>query len=161
MSYLGDRRTPGSGPRLLPPKKDATGIPLTARASQIIVVKRRQMVRSHMLNPRDWCHGWRACICLLLIGLIVYNPFVALSGSSGNLSYEKPARNRATIGSSEMQLFSPVLTPTSQPDLDVEVKGAEPAAAVQESLPGVDQREVIFLQPEVFANLWFRPPPTR
>jgi hypothetical protein len=113
------------------------------------------------LNPSHCQPRWRVFACVLLIGLVVYNPFVALSGSSGNLSYEKLARNRATIGSSEMQQFSPVLNPTVQPDLDVEVKGAEPAAAVQESQPGMDQREVIFLQPELFANLWFRPPPAR
>jgi hypothetical protein len=119
------------------------------------------MMRSHILNATCWHPSWRVSICVLLIGLVVYNPFVALSGSSGNLSYERLARNRATIGSSEMQQFSPVLNPTVQPDLDVEVRGAEPAAAVQESKPGMDQRAVIFLQPELFANLWFRPPPTR
>jgi hypothetical protein len=161
MSYLGDRRTPGSGPRLLPFAKTSQSILLTGRASQTIVVKRQQMMRSHILNPSHCQPRWRVFACVLLIGLVVYNPFVALSGSSGNLSYEKLARNRATIGSSEMQQFSPVLNPTVQPDLDVEVKGAEPAAAVQESQPGMDQREVIFLQPELFANLWFRPPPAR
>lgn len=118
-------------------------------------------MRCHILNPRQWQPRWQVCICVLLIGLVVYNPFVAVSGSSCNLSYEKLARNRATIGSSELQQFSPVLNPTVQPDLDVEVEGAELAARAQESRPGIVQREVTFLQPELFANLWFRPPPTQ
>jgi hypothetical protein len=134
---------------------------LTAKLSQITVVERQQMMKSHISRASHWHRIWRVCTCVLLIGLVVYNPFAALRGSSGNLSYEKLARNRATIGSSEMQQFSPVLNPTVQPDIDVEVRGAEPAAAVQESQPGMEQREVIFLQPEEFANLWFRPPPTR
>jgi hypothetical protein len=119
------------------------------------------MMSIHILNRSHWHPSWRVSICVLLIALVVYNPFVALKGSSGNLSYEKLARNRATIGSSEMQHFSPVLNPTVQPDLNVEARAAEPAAAVQENQPGMDQREVIVLQPELFANLWFRPPPTR
>ena len=161
MSYLGDRRTPGTGPRLLPLGKPAAGIPLTPKPSQITVIKRQRMMRSYIPKPIAWRPSWRICMCVLLIGLVAYNPFAALGGSFSNLSYEKLARNRATIGSSEMQQFSPVLNPTVQPDIDVEARGAEPAAAVQESEPGMDQREVIFLQPELFANLWFRPPPTR
>jgi hypothetical protein len=98
-------------------------------------------------------------VCVLLIGLVVYNPFAALSGSHDKLSYEKLARNRATIGSAEMQHFTPVLDPTGQPDLDVEVRVAGPAAAVQESQPRMVQREVAPFEPELCASLWFRPPP--
>lgn len=113
-----------------------------------------------ILNPRQWRPNWRVCICVLLIGLVVYNPFFALCGSSGNLSYQRLARNRATIGSSELQQFSPVSTPTAQADLAVVENGAEPAAAVQETQPGMVQQEVAPLQPELYASLWFRPPPT-
>jgi len=136
-------------------------IPLTAKVSQTIVVKWQQMMRSQILSPRQWQSSWQACICVLLIGLALYNPFVALSGTSGNLSYEKLARNRATIGSSELQQFSPVLDPSVHLDLGVEVSGTEPVAAVQETQPGMVQREVTPLQPELYASLWFRPPPTR
>ena len=118
-------------------------------------------MRSQILSPRQWQSSWQACICVLLIGLALYNPFVALSGTSGNLSYEKLARNRATIGSSELQQFSPVLDPSVHLDLGVEVSGTEPVAAVQETQPGMVQREVTPLQPELYASLWFRPPPTR
>jgi len=113
------------------------------------------------LNPKQWQPNWRVCICLLLIGLVVYNPFVPLRGSSGNLSYERLARNRATIGSSELQQYSPAPTPTVQTDIAVEVEEAEPATVVQESRPGMVQPEVAPLQPELCASLWFRPPPTQ
>ena len=119
------------------------------------------MMKRLILRSRRWQPSWRACVCVLLIGLVIYNPFIALRGPSGELSYEKLARNRATIGSSELQHFSPVVNPTVQPDLDVEVRGAEPAAAIQKSQPGIVQQELIFVQPELCANLWFRPPPQR
>jgi hypothetical protein len=118
------------------------------------------MMRNLIPNPELRQAKWRVCICVLLICLVAYNPFAALSGSRGNLSYERLARNRATVGSLELQHFSPELNPTVQPGLDVEVSGAEPATPVQESQPRMVQREVTPLRPELFANLWFRPPPT-
>jgi hypothetical protein len=120
----------------------------------------RQKMTIRVPHPWPWRLNWRICLCVLLIGLVIYNPFIALSGSSGDLSYEKLARNRATIGASELQHFSPVLDPTVQPDVAVEISDAEPAAAVQETQPGMVQREVTPLQPELLASLWFRPPPT-
>jgi len=114
-----------------------------------------------ILNPRQWRPNWRVCICVLLIGLVIYNPFLALRGSSGNLSYERLARNRATIGSSELQHFTPAPTSTLQADVEVEAGSTEPTAAVQENQPGMVQPEVDPLQPELYASLWFRPPPTK
>jgi hypothetical protein len=98
---------------------------------------------------------------VLLIGLVVYNPFAALNGSSSHLSYEKLARNRATLGSSELQHFSPVLDPFVQPDLDRETGVSEAVAAVQEIPPGLVQPEVSPIEPELYASLWFRPPPSQ
>lgn len=118
-------------------------------------------MRSLILNPKNWQAAWRFGICVLLICLVVYNPFAAVGTAPSNLSYAQMARNRATIGSSELQKFSPVPDPMVQPDFDVEARGAEPATAVRENQTGMVQREETPFQPELGASLWFRPPPTR
>src|SRR5271166_2433709 len=46
-------------------------------------------------------------VCILLIGLILYNPFLGLIHSPAGLSVDHPPRNRATVGASELQHFSP------------------------------------------------------
>jgi len=113
------------------------------------------------LRPICWLPHWQVCLCLLLIVLVVYNPFAALNGSSGSLSYDKLARNRASIGASELQHFSPVTNPRVQSDSEVDSRGAELSRCVQEDQPGRDQREMIPSQPAMLAGVWFRPPPSR
>ena len=113
------------------------------------------------LRPTYWLPRWRACLCLFLIVLVVYNPFATLNGSSGNLSYDKLARNRASVGASELQHFSPVMNPGVQSDLDVDSRGAELIRCDQENQPGRDQREMTPSEPAMLAGVWFRPPPSQ
>jgi hypothetical protein len=47
------------------------------------------------------------CCCLLLALLFLYNPFLVVTPSSGNLSISHVASYRATVASSELQHFSP------------------------------------------------------
>jgi hypothetical protein len=98
-------------------------------------------------------------ICVLLIGLVLYNPFVALAGHSDGLTYQALARHRATVGASEMQHFSPIQGESAQREATVQricielvvEKTAYPSPTFQvESLP---QR------PELASSVWFRPPP--
>ena len=104
-------------------------------------------------------HG-RVCLCLLLIALVVYNPFAALSRSSDHLSYDKLASNRASIGASELQHFSPVSSPDSQIELAVDLLTVEPKGCAQESQLRRDQQVLIPVEPELLAGVWFRPPPS-
>jgi hypothetical protein len=136
------------------------GIHLTIKPSQIKVVVKRQVKRARISRRKSQLPGWRICICVLLIGLVIYNPFLALDGTAGDISYEKLARNRATIGSSEMLHFSPVSNPGELSKITLEVIDPEPAAQVQENQPWLFELQVVPLQPEIFASLWFRPPPT-
>jgi hypothetical protein len=92
--------------------------------------------------------------------LVVYNPFAALNGSSYRLSYEKLARNRASLGASELQHFSPVSSPDSQIELNVDLLSAEPRSCPQESQSCRDQQALIPVEPELLAGVWFRPPPS-
>ena len=104
------------------------------------------------------CPVWRAWICVLLIGLVVYNPFAALTSASDGLSYQALARHRASVGASEMQHFAPVKAQTGRPDVNVASQKGEPPVPLEETrLEGgrVDPPRLL----EGMTSLWFRPPP--
>jgi hypothetical protein len=119
------------------------------------------MSPSLRLTSRICLPPWRVCVSALLVLLVIYNPFTALNGSSSALSYETLARNRASIGASELEHFSPVPNPEIQPDLEVDLRGVELAPSVEEQERSGDQREVIASEPELLAGAWFRPPPSQ
>jgi hypothetical protein len=98
---------------------------------------------------------------VLLIFLVIYNPFSALSGYSASVSYDKLARNRATIGASELQHFSPVSNPEVHSDVAIALLSAELLRCAQETESCADQREEIPSEPAKLAGVWFRPPPSR
>jgi len=114
------------------------------------------------LSRGPWQPAWRVCISVLLIALVLYNPFAALNGSSGHLSYEKLARYRATVGSGELQHFSPVSNPQGQTDVDaVDVNETDPAGPIPEYQAGVrDQGELLVPEQALLTGVWFRPPPS-
>src|SRR5229473_1493843 len=67
-------------------------------------------------------HSW-VSFCLALF--LLYNPFLAASSSTYGLNVRHPASNRATVGASELQHFSPA---------DGRDKLSIPATAVVEPL---------------------------
>ena len=101
---------------------------------------------------------WGRCICVLLVGLLLYNPFAALTSASDGLAYQALARHRASVGASEMQHFAPVKAETGQPDVTVAVqKGELPAPREEARLPSGRVHLPLLL--EGMTSLWFRPPP--
>ena len=102
---------------------------------------------------------WRVSICALLIGLVVYNPFAALTSASNGLAYQALARHRASVGASEMQHFAPVKAETGQPDLTVATqKGELPAPRGEEARLECGRVHLPLLL-EGMTSHWFRPPP--
>ena len=102
---------------------------------------------------------WRASICALLIGLVVYNTFAALTSASNGLAYQALARHRASVGASEMQPFAPVKADTAQPDVTVATeKGELPATRGEEARLECGRVHLPLLL-EGMTSLWFRPPP--
>jgi len=103
---------------------------------------------------------WNVWVCLLLVGLLLYNPFLALVTPSDGLAYQALARHRATVGASELQHLAQVHRHDAQPDV-----------LVAEIFTGVVQTKefsATALQPatlrqqmEQISDLWFRPPPHR
>lgn len=100
----------------------------------------------------------RAGVCVLLIGLLLYNPFAATSAACG-LGYQALARHRASVGASEMQHFAPVQVENIHANLSV-IAGRGELPAPREN------RESLYSVPEHLPLLlggktshWFRPPP--
>jgi hypothetical protein len=103
---------------------------------------------------------WNVCVCLLLVGLLLYNPFLALVTHSDGLTYQALARHRATVGSSELQHMAQVQGHEAQPEVivaeiftgQVQIKEF-PAIALQQPTwpPRMEQ----------IAEICFRPPPQR
>jgi hypothetical protein len=103
---------------------------------------------------------WRALLCLALAVLFLHNPYLATPSLSGGLKVGHPASHRSTVGSSELQHFSPVGTQVidaakvalakSVYDLLLNVSESAHIVNVDEDLP----HQAIF-----YSSLWFRPPP--
>jgi len=106
---------------------------------------------------------WQILTCVLLAGLFLYNPFLAASRASSSLTVCHPASHRATVGSSELEQFTP-------PN-DTAAAFLPNIADTQELLPPLaarnwtqrqcaEQEEVVATPQTGFSSsLWFRPPP--
>ena len=102
-----------------------------------------------------------ALVCVLIVGFLLYNPFLALLHSPGGLSVQHQARNRATVGAAEMQHFSPVSNELAASTLPEErCHEILAAGGGQESHLASDLSRDVVITPEFSSNLWFRPPPT-
>jgi hypothetical protein len=119
------------------------------------------MIVPQSTNPPKTAATWQVLLCFLLVGLFLYNPFLASHGESGNLALGHPASHRATVGSSELEQFSHrdgVMAPL--PDLDVvQVFVDLTARTVPTTLHAADYDEITPRQTGFSSSLWFRPPP--
>jgi hypothetical protein len=104
-------------------------------------------------------HAW---VCLLLALLFLYNPYLSAHCSGDGLSVQHPASHRATVGSSELEKYSPL---GSQ---DTHLFVAFFFAKVISFLPSDDSQsllpqgsELLSSQQFLCASLRFRPPPAR
>jgi hypothetical protein len=115
----------------------------------------------HDTTARGAVSSRQAWVCVVLVLLLLYNPFLMTSRSDGGLNVRHPASNRATVGSSELQHFSPIAGKDRGrlPDLAVAEVFAAPPSSAGEGSFGAEQT---FLPSSQFppASLWFRPPPS-
>jgi hypothetical protein len=120
------------------------------------------------MNSSSYCRGTilslRQCgwVCLLLATLLLYNPFFAVPHSGNGVDIGHRASHRATVGSSELQHFSPI---DGWPSLPAVYAGT---AAVVLPLPELSAQFFLtslpiqhFSQKFFGPGLWFRPPPVR
>ena len=92
---------------------------------------------------------------------MLYNPFAGLLGVNDGLSYDHLARNRATVGASELQHFSPVSSSeASQVELDLDIPASGILQFVREELSRTELQEIFPPQTKYFTELWNKPPPS-
>jgi hypothetical protein len=111
----------------------------------------------------DACTVWRACVCLVLVASILYNPFFALKIQSDGLVYASLARHRSTVGSSEMQHYPPVQAKYAEPAATIEetaIKISVVQGAQTEYPARIILDQTLPPQPELIASICFRPPPS-
>lgn len=104
-------------------------------------------------------HSLRVWTCVLLAALILYNPFAALYYSHSTIEVHTLQRNRASVGASELQHFSPVQDDTPQADVNLEANRYEVVAPAETFVARGFEREVEVPQPDVASEVWSRPPP--
>jgi hypothetical protein len=101
----------------------------------------------------------RVWSCVLLAALILYNPFAALCYSHGPVEVHTLQRNRASVGASELQHFSPVQDDTKHADLDLEANREQLALPAGSYVARGFEREVELPQSDIVVKVWSRPPP--
>ncbi len=112
-------------------------------------------------DPRVRVARLRAVVCLLLAGLLLYNPFLSVIHSSTGLSVHHLSRNRATVGAAELQHFSPVSKDVAADALLVERTGEIIATSGgQEFQLAIVLTRDRVISPDFSLSLWFRPPPS-
>lgn len=103
----------------------------------------------------------RAAVCLVLIALLLYNPFFTILSSSKDLSVTHPLSYRATVAGSELRRCTIEPSDPLVPELS--------AALLHAASLLTPTHDVDFVQPSDTAGLllqascdsiWFRPPPS-
>jgi hypothetical protein len=115
-----------------------------------------------LVAKRELRHAvrWRAWACVVLALLFLYNPFVSTPAMGSGLDVRHPASHRATVGSSELQHFSPTskVAVVAVPEIDTGEFTLEAPVVFAVSFPPF-QNELLPSQPIPSASQWFRPPP--
>jgi hypothetical protein len=103
--------------------------------------------------------AWQAAVCLLLVGLVIFNPYLAAPDTYANTCIRRIPSNRATVGASELQHFTPTDKRSVLIATDVAlIERLDRVPRYSESYE--DPMEAVF-SPAQFQSesLWFRPPP--
>ncbi len=101
----------------------------------------------------------RVWMCVLLAALILYNPFAAVCLSHGTIEVHTLQRNRASVGASELQHFSPVQDDIPQADVNLAANREEVAAPAGTYVARGFEREVEVPHSDILSKVWSRPPP--
>jgi len=103
----------------------------------------------------------RAAFCVLLVALLLYNPFFTILSASQDLSVNHPFSYRATVAGSELRRCTVEPVDPLIPELT--------AAILHAAILLRPTCEVAFVQPSETAgqlsqascdSIWFRPPPS-
>jgi hypothetical protein len=103
---------------------------------------------------------WRVGVCLILVALFLYNPFLTIYGASLIVNIQHPPSYRATVAGSELQSCTVEPAGPLAPALEAAVMHEWiPAAATSPALLAVPDNTFRPTPLIICSSLWFRPPP--
>ena len=102
---------------------------------------------------------WYACVSVLVIGFLLYNPFIALLSHADGLAFQELARHRSTVGASEMQHYGAAHDDSEPADVISEEAFSTLVLTTNVSSYHPLLEQVLPQHPELVASVWFRPPP--
>ena len=103
----------------------------------------------------------RACVCLTLIALLLYNPFLTILSSSHEISVRHPLSYRATVASSELRRCTLEPAKPPLPELMAVLFCAAFFFAAGDEIAIVPVRDPIApVSLTTCDSVWFRPPPS-
>lgn len=112
-------------------------------------------------EPQGSRERWRAGVCLALIAVLLYNPFLTILSSSHEVSVRHPLSFRATVASSELRRGTLEPAKPLLPELTAAIfcaalflRATDEGAMVQPH----HAVAVVSLAP--CDSVWFRPPPS-
>jgi hypothetical protein len=105
--------------------------------------------------------SWWAATSLLLVALLLYNPFFTILSSSRDLSVQHPLSYRATLAGSELRRCTFDGAKPLIPGLGVAAVHAATLFALSHEIALVQVNEpASFLSQTLCDSIWFRPPPS-
>src|SRR5882724_9949119 len=116
--------------------------------------RRKMPERNHPIRAQRV----RVWICVLLGALLLYNPFAALYFSHDTIEVHTLQRNRASVGASELQHFSPVQDDIPQADVNLAANREELVAPAGTYVARGFEREVEVPHSDIVSKVWSRPP---
>jgi hypothetical protein len=104
---------------------------------------------------------WYAAASLLLVALLLYNPFFTILSSSRDLSVQHPLSYRATLAGSELRRCTMEAARPLIPVLDAAVVHAATLLTPSHEIALVRPSDTAGLLSQALCdNIWFRPPPS-
>jgi hypothetical protein len=118
------------------------------------------MRRKPHLRLQSSAGPWRVALCVILVALFLYNPFLTIYGASPIVNIQHPLSYRATIASSELRRCTVEPAKPLVPALEAAVAFESEQSPATDEVTPVLPRDLFRALPQVICNsLWFRPPP--
>ena len=103
----------------------------------------------------------RAAVCLVLVALLLYNPFFTILGNSPDLNVQHPLSYRATLAGTELQRGMLGAANPLVPELDAVILHVAGLFSLSYKVVLVQPSDIAGpMSQAICGSIWFRPPPT-
>jgi hypothetical protein len=110
--------------------------------------------------------GWReargrTAVCLLLMALLLYNPFFTVLSISREFSAQHPLSYRATMAGSELRRCTFEAGKPLLPELSAEISLASTLSTLSHEVALIEPSDTAGAVSQALCDgIWFRPPPS-